>query len=327
MKIIINEIELKRKFNPKELFIQFTTKKRANRIIKDKTLKATPEGIQNFGPSKIYAISTTYGGYYPTVQVTHLNKIKDEGDIIAILFSTPVKPKATFMEETYWDEKEIPIKLHKLITVNQAQNIINKNRKEKIKDYEDYIIYENEKVNEYNVLNIQDSKDGSEGIVYKLGNFIIKRITERSIVKDPVERERLFKLHNFLKNLKHPNIAPVLDMKAKKDEKGNYEYIEILKPKYIPLNYYEKKVMSNFYLIISRSFNSSFLEKAMNNFIFTQEEDYKDNLKKIADAVLFLKNKGVAKYLMTYSNNDPYFDLHEYNVMKKNNGEWIIIDF
>lgn len=144
MKIFITEIELKKKFDKKDLFIHFTTKNRANRIINDKTLKATPEGITNFGPSKIYAVSAKYGKYVPKVQVAHLKKLKekDDSDIIAILFSTHIKPQATFVEETFWQENEIPIKIHKIISINQAQNIINKNNKEKIKDDQDYIIYE-----------------------------------------------------------------------------------------------------------------------------------------------------------------------------------------
>lgn len=181
-------------------------------------------------------------------------------------------------------------------------------------------------INEFQIGNRPDAIKGSEAIIYPFKNFIIKRITPRAIAKEPFERKRLYDLHQFLKNIKHPYIAPVLDIKAKKDEKGNYEYIEIIKPRYNKLNKDESNVMWDFYLTIKEYYNSAFLKKAMDNFIETHEEEYKDNLKGIADATLYLKNKGVIKYLMKHF-NEPYFDIHNANVMKKDDGQWVIIDF
>jgi len=181
-------------------------------------------------------------------------------------------------------------------------------------------------IKEFQIEADRKNKMGSEGIVYLFGDYVIKRVTARGIAYEPTERDRIHKLHEFLTKIEHPNIAPVLFIRTKKDEKGNFEYIEILKKKYLPLRKDERQIVFNFYMVLKRHFNSSSLKQAMQYFIAMQDQDYQDNLKKLASAILLLKRKGVSSYLATLGGK-PYFDLHDNNVMKKEDGEWIIIDF
>lgn len=135
--------EIKLKFSSNFSFIHFTTKERAKKIIKQKRIYNFVEGVKKFGPSKIYAVSLQFGHFVPSVQITHILKDAEEKEIIALKFKTNNKPQIIFPEEAIWDEEYINIYDVKVISVEQAKNILNKNIDKKLNDdYSEYIIFE-----------------------------------------------------------------------------------------------------------------------------------------------------------------------------------------
>lgn len=140
----LKEATIKKKFSIKHKFIHFTTKERAKKIIKNRKLLRTPEGITNFGPSKIYAVSVDYGLYYPPVQITHLLKHSSLSEIVAIEFQTTKKPQIIFPEEAIWDHDEIPVINPKILTIAQAKKRIETKSNPLNDDYSEHIIFESE---------------------------------------------------------------------------------------------------------------------------------------------------------------------------------------
>lgn len=124
-------------------FIHFTTKERANEILKSRKLLRTPEGIVNSGPSNIYAISVDFGVFAPLVQLTHIKK-KSWNDIVAVKFTTNVPPDVIFPEEAVWRKDNIKLNSADIISLKEAISLITKNNpdKPKLSDrHQQYIIF------------------------------------------------------------------------------------------------------------------------------------------------------------------------------------------
>lgn len=149
MKLFVKEATIKKKFSIKHKFIHFTTKERAKKIIRNRKMLRTPEGITNFGPNKIYAVSVDYGIYHPSVQVRHLLKHSSLSDIVGIEFQTTEKPEVIYPEEAIWDNDEIPVINPKILTIAQAKKRIETKSNPLNDDYSEHIIFESEDLSEY----------------------------------------------------------------------------------------------------------------------------------------------------------------------------------
>ncbi len=82
-------------------FVHFTTQKRAEEILKSGKLLYHPP-YEKSGIVDVNAISTVYGGYVPTSQILHTEKIQDEGLVVGVVFKTNTRPKYGRPEEVYW---------------------------------------------------------------------------------------------------------------------------------------------------------------------------------------------------------------------------------
>ena len=87
-------------------FIHFTTKERAQQIIKSGKLLMKPP-YDKFGTDTVDAVSLVYGSYVPTVQLTHTERISK--DIVGVVFKTETIPDIGFPEEVKWSEDVVLI--------------------------------------------------------------------------------------------------------------------------------------------------------------------------------------------------------------------------
>lgn len=102
----------------RESFIHFTGVEPAMQILKSKKILMNPP-YQKFGGHAIYAISTRYGEWIPSTQISHIKFPY----VIGILFQTRTIPKVGFPEEVIW-EKDIQMTQAKLIPLNVAKTLI-----------------------------------------------------------------------------------------------------------------------------------------------------------------------------------------------------------
>ena len=98
-------------------FIHFTTRERAEQILKDNKLLMDPP-YDKFGIDAVTAISTTYGTAVPGVQLTHI-----EGNPVAVLFQTTTTPQVGYVEEVVWKE-DVNLINPKIISVHEALNML-----------------------------------------------------------------------------------------------------------------------------------------------------------------------------------------------------------
>lgn len=139
----LKEEAIKLKFSPRLKFIHFTTKQRAQKIIKQKRIYNFVEGVKKFGPSKIYAVSLDFGHYHPPTQMKHLLNHSKLEDIIAIQFQTTQKPESIFPEEAIWDEDHIDIFNIKTLSISEAKRKLQRSNDKRLKDdYSEYIVFE-----------------------------------------------------------------------------------------------------------------------------------------------------------------------------------------
>jgi hypothetical protein len=110
-----------------DLFVHFTTKENAEKILATSTLGE--DGFSTF------AVSTTYGIFYPGVQTTH---IKGE-NLVAVVFSTDAKPTHGYIEEVVWNGAT-PIRNIEIISVDDASSLLSQ-APVKIED-DDVVIYD-----------------------------------------------------------------------------------------------------------------------------------------------------------------------------------------
>ena len=94
-------------------FIHFTENKNEPFILKSQQLNG----------SSVFAISTTFGKWYPEVQFTHIKKRIDE--VTAIIFQTNKMPVSARAEEVVWHD-DVPILNARVIPTRLAINILKK---------------------------------------------------------------------------------------------------------------------------------------------------------------------------------------------------------
>jgi len=111
-----------------DLFIHFTTRENAEKIIETKTLGS--------GIFSTFAVSTTYGEFVPGVQTTH---IKGD-DIVAVVFATDTPPTHGYPEEVVW-HGAVPIRDIEIISVEEAASLISAAPAKITED--DVVVYEN----------------------------------------------------------------------------------------------------------------------------------------------------------------------------------------
>lgn len=100
----------------KDEFIHFTKKDRIPEIIKSKKLLLDSPYPQR-GAYAVYAISTKYGEFYPSVQTTGISK--DTSKLGAILFTTNEKPKDGITSEVTWNN-DVILKTVKELSYEEA---------------------------------------------------------------------------------------------------------------------------------------------------------------------------------------------------------------
>jgi hypothetical protein len=108
-------------------FLQFTTEANAKGVLADSMLRMDKVGTGiNTGADAIFAVSTVWGNYIPSVQVG--TKI-EPGKIVGLLFKTDVPPDYGHVEEVVW-HKNVPVKNPKIISsLEQAKALLTKNPK------------------------------------------------------------------------------------------------------------------------------------------------------------------------------------------------------
>lgn len=116
----------------KDRFVHFTPKERADQIVSSGKLLMEPP-YPKFGIDAVSAVSLTYGQSVPGVQTTHV-----KNDLVAILFSTTVKPKHGFVEEVVW-KRDVAIRNPKVISAKKAVRML-KNTPEQIES-SDVVMY------------------------------------------------------------------------------------------------------------------------------------------------------------------------------------------
>jgi hypothetical protein len=129
----------------KDEFIHFTTRSRAEEIVKAKKLLMNPP-YSKFGTDTVDAVSTTYGKLTPSVQINHISKHTGDEDIVAILFKTKTKPDYGVVEEVKW-KQDVDLISPKIISKEDAEQRI-KNTPEKIDDMDDMVFYDKESAKE-----------------------------------------------------------------------------------------------------------------------------------------------------------------------------------
>lgn len=97
----------------KDLFVHFTTPENAANILQTKQLGQSD--------SSVFAISLSYGHFFPEVQTTHTGK--DLSGLVGVIFSTPIPPKVGYGEEVVWDGP-IPIENPEIISADDAQAML-----------------------------------------------------------------------------------------------------------------------------------------------------------------------------------------------------------
>jgi hypothetical protein len=94
-----------------DLFVHFTTRENAEKILETKTL-----GSGNFST---FAVSTTYGEFFPGVQTTHIGG----DDVVAVVFSTDMPPTHGYPEEVVW-KGTVPVKDLEIIGIDEAATLL-----------------------------------------------------------------------------------------------------------------------------------------------------------------------------------------------------------
>lgn len=111
------EMDLKR-----DQFVHFTNSKRALEIMASgKLLLNPPDKISIV--TGVFAVSTVWGSYTPSVQTYIERQRSGEGDTVAILFRTTTKPGVSFPEEVTWD-RDVVLKGAQIIPARQAISML-----------------------------------------------------------------------------------------------------------------------------------------------------------------------------------------------------------
>lgn len=100
----------------KEKFIHFTPKENVPEILKSGMLKG----------SSVFAISTSFGIWYPRVQFTHIKHDSDKGragQTQAILFQTNKPPVDSTYEEVVWHES-VPVLNPQVMSTRDAIRVL-----------------------------------------------------------------------------------------------------------------------------------------------------------------------------------------------------------
>lgn len=120
-----------------DVFVHFAPKKIAHQIAKTKTLD--PNFSDTFVDA-VFAISLTYGIFYPKVQIHNIggDRSGDWNDYVGIVFKTNDVPKIGRIEEVTWNGI-VHLNSVKFLSVESVINLL-KNTPYKIKE-NDYVIY------------------------------------------------------------------------------------------------------------------------------------------------------------------------------------------
>jgi len=128
----------------KDTYIHFTTSKRASKIVQSgKLLLDAPH--QGAGVYGVFAISTIFGKYYPSVSLDRVEKRSEEegGTAVAIEFKTNTVPlKYGHADEVAWGEQDVKLINPKVISKEEAIAKINASPYKLDDEYDEFVIYD-----------------------------------------------------------------------------------------------------------------------------------------------------------------------------------------
>jgi len=128
-------------------FIHFTTQKRANEIMQSGVIQLNPP--YSGYVKAVFAVSVTYGVWFPSVQTTHIKSWMDvtgydDTPLVAVHFMTDIKPIGSHKTEVVWHQ-DVPLLTADIISVSEAKDMIENNNQlsddDEVhynKDYDDY---------------------------------------------------------------------------------------------------------------------------------------------------------------------------------------------